>query len=99
MRTYCTGAIATRGSYSEYSLPLYMYNVSCSGEEASVFDCSHTQTNNGVPSCSQSEDAGVICQGLNVMCLDGILNEFFFMNYYARFQTQTFSYAILSSCM
>lgn len=77
MRTYCTGAIATRGSYSEYSLPLYMYNVSCNGEEASVFDCSHTQTNNGVPSCSQSEDAGVICQGLNVMCLDGILNEFF----------------------
>ena len=40
-----------------------MYNVSCSGGEASVFDCSHSETNNGVPSCSQSEDAGVICQG------------------------------------
>ena len=66
---HCTGAIATRGFYSEYLLPLYMYNVSCNGEEASVFGCLHSQTNNGVPSCSQSEDAGVICQGQNVMCL------------------------------
>ena len=61
--TLTVGAVATRGSYSERSLPLYMYNVGCSGEEASVFDCSHSRANNGVPSCSQNEDAGVICQG------------------------------------
>ena len=60
---FTIGAIATGNFYSERSLPLYMYNVSCSGEEASVFDCSHSRANSGVPSCSQNEDAGVICQG------------------------------------
>ena len=65
--TLTVGAVATRGSYSETTLPLYMYNVSCSGEEASVFDCSHSETNNGVPSCSQREDAGVTCQGHTIM--------------------------------
>ena len=61
--TLTVGAVATGNFYSGRLLPMYMYNVSCSGGEASVFDCSYSETNNGVPSCLQSEDAGVICQG------------------------------------
>lgn len=63
MSKLAVGALATASFYSERSLPLYMYNVSCTGGEASVFDCSHSETNIRVSSCSQSEDAGVICQG------------------------------------
>ena len=38
---------------------ILMDDVSCSGEEATIQSCSHTQSSD----CDHSEDAGVICSG------------------------------------
>ena len=60
--TLNTGAIAiTSGLYSDPEVSPLVTNVECSGEESGLLDCNYTTDSQS--SCSQTEDAGVVCQG------------------------------------
>uniref|UniRef100_A0A1X7U210 SRCR domain-containing protein n=1 Tax=Amphimedon queenslandica TaxID=400682 RepID=A0A1X7U210_AMPQE len=67
------GAIAKTSFYSEYRLPHIIFNMSCNGDEESIFNCSYS---NEVPTgsnCHPTEDASVICQDIKVThsnCID-----------------------------
>ena len=55
-----------RGYFSEgSSRPIHLDNVACSGMESSLLDCSANAI--GVNNCDHSEDAGVLCQGMQNM--------------------------------
>ena len=41
-----------------------MFNMSCTGNEATLFDCIYSEVVSVGSSCSSKEDAGVICQGM-----------------------------------
>lgn len=55
------GAVAARTDAAfgaaESSTPILLDDVECTGEETSLFNCSHSTLNN----CQHSEDAGVVC--------------------------------------
>ena len=40
-----------------------MFNMSCTGEESTLFDCVYNEVVSVGSKCNYSEDAGVICQG------------------------------------
>ena len=40
-----------------------MFNISCTGEEATLFDCMYSEVVSVGSNCYSYEDAGVICQG------------------------------------
>ena len=55
-----TGAIARFSAFfGRGTGPIYLDDVGCSGNEASVFNCSHRGI--GRHNCGHHEDAGVIC--------------------------------------
>ena len=56
------GAVAVRRAFfgmGRSDQIILMDDVSCSGEESTLLNCSHVQTSD----CDHSEDAGVICSG------------------------------------
>ena len=57
---FTSGAIA-RGSayYGQGSGSILLDNVQCTGNEASIFSCTHNSI--GSHDCDHSEDAGVVC--------------------------------------
>lgn len=55
------GAIFNSRQYRENWLPHAFYNMNCTGNEHSLFNCSYTTTTDS--SCYSYEDANVICQG------------------------------------
>ena len=40
-----------------------MFNISCAGDEATLFDCVYNEVVSFGSNCDSYEDAGVICQG------------------------------------
>ena len=61
---FITGAIAKTSFYVEYVLSHIIFNMSCNGDEDSIYNCSYS---NELPSgsrCYSGEDASVICQGI-----------------------------------
>ena len=59
---FTSGAIAKKGAYfGQGSGSILLDNVQCTGNEASIFSCTH----NGIGShnCDHSEEAGVVCFG------------------------------------
>ena len=59
---FTSGAIVKRGAYfGQGNGSILLHNVYCTGNELSIFSCSH----NGIGShnCDHSEDAGVVCEG------------------------------------
>ena len=57
------GAIAKTSFYTETILPHTMFNISCTGDEDTLFDCVYSDVVSIESNCYSYEDAGVICQG------------------------------------
>ena len=61
------GAIAGKGGFPVPDLRMsHMKNVSCTGSEKSLFQCSYSIVSS---SCSPENVAGIICQGMEVLCM------------------------------
>ena len=57
-------ATALRGSYfGDGDGPYHLSSVGCSGEERTLFECSHNAI--GYHTCTPGHDAGVRCDGNN----------------------------------
>jgi deleted-in-malignant-brain-tumors protein 1 len=56
------GAISKVSYYAETVLPHKMFNVTCTGQEVSLFDCPFSAVLPIGSSCKTIDDAGVICQ-------------------------------------
>lgn len=58
---YNTALSAPVGTFGEGSGPIWIYEVSCSGEEANLTQC---RSSHVTPQyCTHSHDAGVVCSG------------------------------------
>ena len=57
------GAIAKTSFYTETILPHIMFNMSCTGDEDTLFDCVYSEVVSIGTNCYSYEDASVICQG------------------------------------
>ena len=60
---YILGAIAKTLFYTENILPHTMFNMNCTGDEDTLFDCVYSKVVSAGSNCYSNEDAGVICQG------------------------------------
>ena len=62
MHTYSTGAVAIlEATFGAGNGLIFMNEVGCTGNEASILECSHV--GNCDHECSHFEDAGVMCLG------------------------------------
>ena len=57
---YFVGSVALLGGYDTNEWPPVMYDITCTGEETSLWNCSYNLTDNG-GTCRY--DASVICRG------------------------------------
>ena len=56
------GALATTGVFIDYEWPVGLYELNCTGNEATLWDCIYHTTNDSVGlQCSQYTDASVFC--------------------------------------
>ena len=55
-----TGAIAVSYAFIDNEWPMGIYNLNCTGNETSIWDCQFTTLYNG-RNCDQSNDASVFC--------------------------------------
>ena len=60
---FITGAIAKTSFYVEYILPHIIFNMSCNGDEDSIYNCTYSSELPSGSNCYSGEDASVICQG------------------------------------
>lgn len=60
------GAVALTNSYTEGTWYVYFRDLNCTGHEETLFDCPYQQLTDS--SCSQYEDASVICQCKIIPC-------------------------------
>ena len=61
--TTLSGAIATRGSYTEYTWPFHIIDINCTGNERTIWDCPYNKLFH-VHTCTQAQDASLRCQGI-----------------------------------
>ena len=57
-----TGAIAKTSFYAEHILPHSIFNMSCNGDEDSIYNCTYSSELPSGSRCYSGEDASVICQ-------------------------------------
>lgn len=70
--TFNIGAISAM-FYSESLLPHTLFNMSCTGDESTLFDCDNSTEVPDGSNCYSSEDAAVICQGWDLVHVQGIM--------------------------
>ena len=54
--------MAAGGVYAEYSLPMHVIDVNCTGNEQRLLDCPYNGLI-GTHACGRGEDASLRCQG------------------------------------
>ena len=54
-----TGSLALTNEFVDYSWPTLLFNVNCTGQESSIWQCISDISDNR---CSDGEDTSVICQ-------------------------------------
>ena len=59
---FFTGAIPASGHYTEYQLPFGIFDLNCTGNESSIWNCPYNGTSDFY-SCPSNHDASVVCQG------------------------------------
>ena len=59
------GAIPTYNCYTEGQLSFGITNLSCTGSEERIFNCTHS--NPVLYNCLSHNDAGLICQGIYII--------------------------------
>ena len=64
---FVTGAISRTSFYTESLLPHVLFNVTCSGNEATLSNCTYSYQLTIGSNCYSTEDAGVICQSTYCM--------------------------------
>ena len=64
------GAISKTFFYNENLLPHTIFNMSCDGSEATIFDCPYSTKVPVNSECNSYEDASVICQGTCIMIIN-----------------------------
>ena len=74
---YYTGAIAKTLFYYETVLPHVIFNMSCNGNEDSLYNCTYSNELPSGSTCYSFEDASVICQGI-------IVNEILVIGYWLQ---------------
>ena len=63
-------SLPLRGAYfGQGSRPIFLDNVVCRGIESSLLDCNTNPI--GHHNCDHSEDAGVRCNGMSILCISG----------------------------
>ena len=60
---FTIGAVAKTSFYTESVLPHVIFNMSCNGNEDSIFNCTYSTELPSESNCYSFEDASVICQG------------------------------------
>ena len=58
------GAVAGRGIYTESTLPMYLVDLNCTGNEQRLQDCPRNALVVAYSSCANTDDASLRCQGL-----------------------------------
>ena len=61
-----TGAIAIHNSFSETILPVYIYDLNCTGIENTFQNCPHNALNPNL--CNYRQDAAVSCLPIESWC-------------------------------
>ena len=60
---FITGAIAKTSFYAEHILFHSIFNMSCNGDEDSIYNCTYSSELPSGSNCYSGDDASVICQG------------------------------------
>ena len=65
----------SRAAFGQGTGQIWLDNVQCTGNEASVADCEHNGL--GSHNCGHYEDAGVICDGKDTVIFNHLTSEMF----------------------
>ena len=57
---YVIGAMATRNLFINSEWPIGLFELTCSGNETNIFDCTYDITDGG-QNCDQTDDSSVFC--------------------------------------
>ena len=75
VKFFTTGAIARSSAFfGRGTGAILLDNVACTGTETRLVDCRSSRL--GVHDCSHSEDAGVICQGIESYYFDNLFDTY-----------------------
>ena len=91
---------ATRAFFGRGLGPILLDNVDCTGEEDSIYECSHNAWGNH--NCDHSEDAGVVCSSTCVcvcLCLFICVFVFVFICVFVYLSVFVFVYLCVCVCV
>lgn len=61
------GSFALMNEFTDYTSPTVIFNINCTGQESSIWQCAHNMLDQG--SCRENQDASVVCQSMPLFLL------------------------------